>query len=84
MTEIIKYPISTEKAVKLMESENKLVFIVDKKATKKEIKEELEKLFKIKVVSVNTLVNPAGLKKAYVRLAPENLAMDVATQLGLV
>ena len=84
MTEIIKYPISTEKAVKLMESENKLVFIVDKKATKKVIKEELEKLFKIKVVSVNTLVSPSGLKKAYVRLAPENLAMDVATQLGLV
>ena len=84
MTEIIKYPISTEKAVKMMESENKLVFIVSKKATKAEVKQELEKLFKVKVLSVNMMVNSLGKKKAYVRLSPENLAMDVATQLGLV
>ena len=80
---IIKHPVSTEKAVKLMESENKLIFIVDKKATKQEIKKALEELYKIKIVDVNTLIHN-GEKKAYVRLAKENLAMDIATQLGMM
>ncbi|HLD02910.1 MAG TPA: 50S ribosomal protein L23 [Candidatus Nanoarchaeia archaeon] len=84
MSDIIHHPISTEKAVKLMESENKLVFIVDKKADKKMIKEEIEKMFKIKILQINTLVDPNGRKKAYVRLSPDNPAIDVATQLGLI
>ena len=33
---IIKCPLSTEKSIRLMESENKLIFVVNKKATKKE------------------------------------------------
>ena len=36
---IIKHPLSTEKAIRLMENENKLLFVVDKKATKKDVKE---------------------------------------------
>lgn len=84
MSDIIKHPISTEKAVKLMESENKLVFIVEKKADKKQIKEAIEKMFKIKILQINTLVDPNGRKKAYVRLSPDNPAIDVATQLGLI
>ena len=35
MYKIIKHPLSTEKGIRLMESENKLLFIVDRKATKK-------------------------------------------------
>ena len=35
---IIKYPLSTEKSIRLMEAENKLIFVVNKSATKKEIK----------------------------------------------
>ena len=81
---VIKYPVSTEKAVRIMESENKLIFVVDKKAKKSEIKEALEKLFKIKVVKINTLNTPKGEKKAYVKLSPETPAIDVATQLGLM
>ena len=41
---IIKYPVTTEKAVRLMQDENKLTFIVDRKSKKTEIKEALEKL----------------------------------------
>ncbi len=81
---IIKYPVSTEKAVRIMESENKLIFVVDKKAKKAEIKGALEKLFKIKIVKVNTLNTPKGEKRAYVKLSPETPAIDVATQLGLM
>ena len=80
---IIKHPVSTEKAVKLMESENKLIFIVDKKATKDEIKKALQDLYKIKISKINTLIH-GGEKKAYVKLAKENSAMDIATQLVMM
>ena len=81
---VIKYPLSTEKSVRLMESENKLVFVVEKHADKLQIKQDLEKLFKIKVTNVRTMVSPQGLKKAYVTLAKETPAIDVATKLGLL
>ena len=67
-----------------MESENKLIFIVDMKAKKKEIKEAIEKLFKVKVSKVNTFVTPRGEKRAYVKLSPEHPAIDIATELGLM
>ena len=81
--DIIKYPISTEKAVRLMESDNKLTFIVDSKATKIDIKKALEKMFELKVIKVNTLNTLQGKKKAYVKLRPETPAVDVTTALGL-
>ena len=82
--EVIKYPISTEKAVRLMESDNKLVFIVERKKNKQEIKKEIEKMFKVKVIKVNTLITPLGLKKAYIKLSKETPAIDIATKLGLM
>jgi len=84
MRDIIKYPLTTEKAVKLMESENKLLFVVDLKSSKKEIKDSVEKLFKVKVERVNTLITSDGEKRAYVKLVKENPAMDIITQLGLM
>jgi len=81
---IIKYPLATEKAVRLMESENKLLFVVDNKARKPEIKEAVEKEFKLKVVKVNTLIDRDGKKRAYIAVSPETPAIDVATQLGLM
>ena len=80
---IIGYPLSTEKAVRVMDQENKLVFIVDKKAKKPEIKKALEEIFKIKVLHVHTLINK-GKKKAYVKLDATTPAGDVATQFGLI
>lgn len=80
---IIKYPVSTEKSLRTMESENKLLFVVDKKATKADVKRAVEELFKVKVVDVNTSII-AGKKKAYVKLSEQNPAIDVATQLGMV
>ncbi len=84
MSEVIKYPLSTEKSIRMMESENKLVFIVEKKASKKEIKDDIEKTYKVKVVNINTQITPQGLKKAYVKFSEETPAIDVATQLGLM
>ncbi len=81
---VLKHPITTEKAVRLMQSQNKLTFITAQDATKQEIKQALEHVFKVKVTAVHTLVTPKGMKKAYVTLAPETPALDIATQLGLM
>lgn len=81
---IIKNPVSTEKSIRLMESENKLMFVVDKKAKKKEIKEAIEHIFKVKVVKVNTFNDQEGKKKAYVKFSDETPAIDVATEMGLM
>ena len=81
---IIKYPLSTEKSIRLMEAENKLIFVVDGKATKKEIKKAIEEMFKVQVDSVNTFVNADGEKRAYVKFSAENPAIDIATQMGLM
>ena len=81
---IIRNPLTTEKAVKLMETENKLLFRVHIKAKKPEIKKAIEDLFKVKVLKVSTFHTPRGEKRAYIKLSPENPAIDLATQLGLM
>ena len=81
---VIKHPLSTEKTIRLMESENKLVFVVDRKATKAEVKKAVEETFKSKVVGVKTFVSPKGEKRAYVRFSAETPAIDIATNLGLM
>ncbi|MDO8740387.1 MAG: 50S ribosomal protein L23 [Candidatus Woesearchaeota archaeon] len=82
--QIIKYPLSTEKSIRLMDSENKLVFVVDRKAKKAEIKKAIEEMFKVKVDDVSTLIGPDGKKKAYIKFNRENPAINVATKLGLM
>jgi ribosomal protein uL23 len=81
---VIKCPLSTEKSIRLMESENKLIFVVNKKATKTEIKEAIEKIFKTKVVKINTFISPKGGKRAYVKFSADSPAIDIATQMGLM
>lgn len=82
--EVIKYPLSTEKSIRLMEAENKLIFIVDIRARKAEIKKAIEEVFKVKVARINTLIDTNGRKKAYVKLSEESSALDIATDLGLM
>lgn len=80
---IIKHPYVTEKATALIDRENALQFIVDLKASKRQIKEEVEKLYGVKVVSVNTMITAKGKKRATVKLSPEYRAEEIATRLGL-
>lgn len=82
--EIIQYPLSTEKSIRLMESQNVLVFAVARKAKKPEIKKALEELYKVKVLKVNTQITVQGKKRAYIKLSPDHPAIDLATQLGLM
>lgn len=80
----LKYPLSTEKSIRMLEAENKLLFVVDTKATRKDIKKAVEELFKVKVSTVNTIMTQHGEKRAYVKLTPEFPAIDIATDLGLM
>ncbi|KAL1867638.1 hypothetical protein VTK73DRAFT_4061 [Phialemonium thermophilum] len=82
---IIVHPLNTESAMKKIEENNTLVFIVDIKANKAQIKQALKKLYNIDTVKINTLIRPDGTKKAYARLTPDVDALDIAaTKLALV
>ena len=67
-----------------MEAENKLVFRVDLKASKPEIRRAVEELFKVKVTKINTVITHSGEKRAYVQLSADTPAIDIASQLGLM
>ncbi|KAI2642618.1 60S ribosomal protein L25-like protein [Xylaria nigripes] len=83
--QIIVHPLNTESAMKKLEEHNTLVFIVDIKANKAQIKQALKKLYEIDVIKINTLIRPDGKKKAYCKLTPDVDALDIAaTKLALV
>jgi ribosomal protein uL23 len=82
--EIIIHPLISEKAVNMIETENKICFIVNDKANKKEIKETIEKLHKVKVENVNIIRDRKGRKKAIVKLKKEFKAGDIAIKLGVL
>ena len=81
---IIKYPLTTESSMKLIEDSNTLVFIVDIKANKRQIKAAVKELYNIECEKVNTLITPRGLKKSYVRLSKDFDALDVANRVGVI
>jgi len=81
---ILKYPHLTEKSITLIERANTIVFVVDIKSRKPEIKSEFEEVFEVKVARVNTEVTPDGKKKAFIKLKPEFKASDVAVKLGVI
>ncbi|XP_032667691.1 60S ribosomal protein L23a [Odontomachus brunneus] len=81
---IIKYPLTTEAAMKKIEDNNTLVFIVHIRSNKYHIKASIKKLYDVDVAKVNTLVRPDGKKKAYVRLTRDYDALDVANKIGII
>ena len=66
--------------MKKIEEHNTLVFLVDGRATKRHIKDAVKKLYDVQAAKVNTLIRPDGKKKAYVRLASDHDALDVANK----
>ncbi len=90
--DVILAPVITEKSSMASES-NQVVFKVRRDATKPEIKAAVEALFKVKVLSVNTLTRKGkaknfrgvrgkqqDVKRAIVRLA-EGQTIDVTTRI---
>ncbi|MEM0155506.1 MAG: 50S ribosomal protein L23 [Thermoplasmataceae archaeon] len=82
MVNVIISPIATEKSMLAMEKENKLTFLVLKKASKSQIKEEVEKRFELKVLKVNTVITKNG-KKAIVELDESYSADEIAGRIGV-
>ncbi|MBU0907580.1 MAG: 50S ribosomal protein L23 [Nanoarchaeota archaeon] len=80
---MILKPITSEKAVKMIDLDNTLLFQLEKRESKDEIKKEVERMFKVKVEKVRTFIQN-NKKFAYVKLKKENPAIDVATKLGMI
>jgi len=81
---ILRHPLTTESAMKKIEDNNTLVFIVDLKANKRQIKDAVKKMYDITAEKVNTLIRPDGKKKAYVRLTGDFDALDIANRIGII
>jgi len=81
---ILMNPLLTEKAIGKIETENKLVFIVDRRSNKKQIKWAMEKAFDVKVDNVKTFIDRKGRKKAWIKLSKGFSASDIATKLGML
>ena len=82
--DVILYPLMTESASLMVEQDNKLLFVVNIKAGKKDIKQAVEQLYEVKVDKITVLITHQGTKKAFVRLNPEFKASDVAIKLGIL
>ncbi|MBS3057527.1 MAG: 50S ribosomal protein L23 [Candidatus Diapherotrites archaeon] len=82
--EIIKFALISEKAVNMIERENKLTFIVNQNADKPSIKKAIEEMHKVKVDNVKIIRDRKGRKKAIVKIGKGFKASDVATRLGVI
>ena len=80
--EILSHPYVTEKTMNLMEKFNALEFIVKQNANKSQIKKAAEKMFEVKIKSVNTRVTKRG-KHAIVVFMPEFKAEDIGMRIGV-
>jgi large subunit ribosomal protein L23 len=80
---VVKFPYVTEKTSMLITQNNTLTFIVDGKGNKDKVKDAVETLYSVKVDRVNLLISKKG-KKAYVRLAKEYPASELASKIGIV
>ncbi|MGC8572206.1 MAG: 50S ribosomal protein L23 [Candidatus Micrarchaeia archaeon] len=81
---VLMYPLSTEKAISLIDKENVIVYVTDMRATKPEIRKEFESMFNVKVKDIRIVNTATNTKKAYIKIAKGYKATDVATKLKLI
>ncbi|MCX9013535.1 MAG: 50S ribosomal protein L23 [Candidatus Methanoperedens sp.] len=80
---MILHPLVTEKATIQAEMDNSLQFIVGMNDTKDGVKTDLERLYNVKVLTVNMMITPKGKKKAIVVFEKANTATELASRLGI-
>lgn len=80
---ILLRPLATEKAIKAIELENKISFVVEMNSTKAQIAKELKEIFKAKVDKINVQIRN-NQKIAIIKLKAATPAIDIATKLGLL
>jgi len=81
---VLRHPYVTEKALMTLEKENKLQFLVNKDATKQQIKREIEKTFEQEVKGISTVMTMHGEKKAIISFANEKAAEEILSRLGIM
>ena len=79
---ILLHAYVTEKSMDEMERMNKLEFVVDRRATRAQVKRAVEELYQCKVAKVNTKIVRAG-KIATVKLRPEFSSEDIGGRAGV-
>ncbi|MBQ2832525.1 50S ribosomal protein L23 [Methanobrevibacter sp.] len=80
---IIIKPHVTEKTMNLIDLNNEITFVVNRKANKTQIKRAFEDLYGEKVAKVNTHISPRGEKVAYIKLVEEEMAEELAVRIGV-
>ncbi|PWR73565.1 50S ribosomal protein L23 [Methanospirillum stamsii] len=81
---ILKYPYATEKASMIVERDGQIQFIVDRKASKFQIKLAIEKMFDQQVTAVRTMMTNRGEKKAMVSFSNPKAAEEILSRLGIM
>ena len=81
---VLKHALTTESAMNEVEANNTLVFLVNLKSNKRQIKFAMESIHGVAVTRVNTLIRPDGQKKAFIKLSPDHDALDVANRIGII
>lgn len=79
---IIELLLTTDSASRETEDSSKLVFIVNVKTDKRQI--WLRRSCDFDVAKVNTLLRPDGERQAYVQMASDYGALDVASRIGII
>jgi len=83
--DLVDYPIVSEKAVRLIEDENKLVFqLKGLDIWREDVKKSFEDEFKVKLDKINILITRKGTKRAILKLKPEFSAGDIGVKLGII
>ncbi len=80
---VIIKPQLSEKTMNDIYDENKIAFVVSRTANKQLIKEAFQELYEVKVIKVNTHINPKGEKVATIKLDESEEAEDIAVRLGV-
>lgn len=81
---VLKHPLNSESVMRAIEDQNTLIFITDVKASKKQIRNAFKRMYDVKVDKVRTLIRPTGEKKAFIKLAKEGEALEVANKIGVI
>ena len=82
--EVIRFVLMTEKSIRMVELQNKLVFIVTRSAKKPQIKSAVQDAFGSPVSNITTMVDQSGRKKAFVKFKTAGAAGDIAIKLGVI
>lgn len=82
--DVIKFVLMTEKSIQLIETQNKLVFIVNRKSDKEQIKKSVESAFNSPVENVQVLIDQKGRKKAFIKFKQPGMAGEIAMRLGII